>query len=251
MTTRDETMDSTTRASTARGEAKINGSDGGARIVDALVSALERTRPGVGNAAAANLMKSARELLDDNRAMRSRQNGELVDDFALPDASGRTATLSALLARGPVVLTFYRGGWCGYCGAYLRALDENIASFRAAGAEVVAISPQTLTSSADTVEKLNVDIPVLSDFDNVVAKAFGLVYVLPEAFRDAYSMIGIDLPATNGTATFELPVPATYIIGTDRRIAHAEVDPDYTRRPEPGVLLARLAPLHRPAARAG
>ncbi len=246
MTTKGEKMDSIPTQ-----EATAAGTESGTRIAAGLVAALERSRPGMGNAAAANLTEAARELLDDNKAMRSRQEGEVVDDFALPDASGRTVTLSKMLARGPVVLTFYRGGWCGYCSAYLRALDENIASFRDAGAEVVAISPQTLISSADTVEKLQVEFPVLSDLDNVVAKAFGLVYVLPEAFRDAYIKIGIDLPATNGTTTFELPVPATYIIGIDRRIAYVDVDPDYTRRPEPGALLERLRLLHRPAVQAG
>lgn len=239
-------MDSTTTQNVTAAD-----TDSGTRIAAGLVRALERTRPGMGDAAAETLIVSARELLDENKAMRSLQAGEIVDDFALPDASGRTVTLSALLGRGPVVLTFYRGGWCGYCSAYLRALDEAAATFRAAGAEIVAISPQTLKSSAGTVEKLRVGFPVLSDFDNVVAKAFGLVYVLPEAFRDAYAMTGIDLPATNGTTTFELPVPATYIIGTDRRIAYAEVNPDYTRRPDPKALIERLTPLHRPAARAG
>lgn len=220
-------------------------------MVSGLISALDKIRPGLGSTAAEPLTKAARELLEDNKAMLSRQEGESIEDFALPDASGRTVTLSNQLLRGPVVLTFYRGGWCGYCSAYLRALDEAAPRLRDAGAEILAISPQTLQSSAATVQKLEVGFPVLSDFDNVVARDFGLVYVLPEAFRDAYANIGIDLPATNGTDTFELPVPATYVIAPSRRIVYADVDPDYTRRPDPDDLLRCVRAIQEPTATAG
>jgi peroxiredoxin len=220
-------------------------------MVSGLIDALETVRPGLGTAAAEPLTRAAHDLLEDNKAMLSRQEGEIVDDFALPDASGRTLTLSNLLVQGPAVLTFYRGGWCGYCSAYLRALNDHASELRDEGAEVIAISPQTMKSSAATVEKLGLTFPVLSDLDNVVARSFGLVYVLPEAFRDAYARLGIDLPATNGTTSFELPVPATYVIGTDRRIAYADVDADYTRRPDPPDLLRQVRSMHRPAVRAG
>lgn len=220
-------------------------------MVSGLISALDNVRSGLGASVTEPLTNAARDLLEDNKAMLSRQEGETVDDFALPDASGRTVTLSNQLLRGPVVLTFYRGGWCGYCSAYLSALDQAAADFRNAGVEILAISPQTLQSSAATAEKLAVGFPVLSDFDNAVARSFGLVYVLPEAFRDAYKTIGIDLPATNGTDTFELPVPATYIIAPSRRIVFAAVDPDYTHRPDPADLLRRVQALQETRSGAG
>jgi len=218
-------------------------------MVSGLINALDNVRSGLGATATEPLTQAARELLADNKAMLSRQEGEFVEDFALPNAFGRTVTLSNQLLNGPVVLTFYRGGWCGFCSAYLRALDTAAPAFREAGAEVLAISPQTLASSAATVEKLAVGFPVLSDYDNVVARAFGLVYVLPEAFRDAYNTLGIDLPATNGTETFELPVPATFVIAGNRRIAYADVNADYTYRPDPDDLLERVRALQKPVRR--
>lgn len=219
-------------------------------MVSGLIDALDNVQSGLGAAAAKPLTEAAHDLLEDNKAMLSRQEGEIVDDFALPDASGRTITLSNQLMQGPVVLTFYRGGWCGYCSAYLRSLSEAVPTLREAGAEVLAVSPQTMQCSAATVEKLGIGFPVLSDFGNVVAREFGLVYVLPEAFRDAYAKLGIDLPTTNGTQSFELPVPATYIIAPSRRIEYADVDPDYTRRPDPADLIRRVQSIQQPA-RAG
>jgi peroxiredoxin len=212
-------------------------------MVNGLVSALDRLRAGLGNEQRAALEADAVELLEDNRALHSLQEGEWVEDFELPDATGRTVRLSDLLAAGPVVLTFYRGGWCTYCSTYLRALQAALPAFRAAGAQLLAISPQTPDASARTAARLEIGFHVLSDHDNRVARRFGLVFQLPEAFRRAYAALDIDLPATNGSTSFELPVPATYVIDRDRRIAYASVDADYTRRPHPGEILDRLQAL--------
>ena len=143
-------------------------------------------------------------------------------------------------ALGPVGLTFYRGGWCAYCSAYLADLQQALPAFRAAGAELVAISPQTPAFTASTAEKLEIDYPVLSDRDNTIARRFGLVYRLPEAFREAYDALGVHLPEINGTPSFELPVPATYVVRPDLTIAYASVDADYTRRPDPDEVLSHL-----------
>lgn len=209
-------------------------------IVRGLIQALDRVRDGLGVQSADALENAARELLDDNHALRSLQAGETVNDFELPDATGRNVKLSQYLSDGPVVLTFYRGGWCLYCRSYLTSLQAALPAFRAAGAQLVAVSPQTTEYSMATAEKLQIGFPVLSDLDNVVARRFGLVFQLPEAFREAYSTLDIDLPQRNGSETFELPVPATYIIRPDRVISYAHVDPDYTRRPHPGDILSHL-----------
>ena len=113
------------------------------RMVDGLVEALDRLQPGLGGRRRGALEREARELLADNRALLSLQEGELVEDFELPNGSAEPIRLSSLLARGPVVLTFYRGGWCGYCSKYLRDLEQSLERFRKAGAELVAVSPQT------------------------------------------------------------------------------------------------------------
>ena len=210
------------------------------KMISGLVDALERVRSGLGVESRPALESAARELLAENRAMMSLQQGETVEDFQLPDSGGKPVRLSRLLPSGPVVLTFYRGGWCTYCSAYLADLQQALSAFRAAGAELVAISPQTPAFSACTAEKLDIDYPVLSDRDNTIARRFGLVYRLPEAFREAYDALGVHLPETNGTASFELPVPATYIVRPDLTIAYASVDADYTRRPDPDEILSHL-----------
>jgi peroxiredoxin len=218
------------------------------RMVDGLVQSLERLQPGLGSGRRGALEQAARDLLKDNQALLSLQEGERVDDFELPDASGRPVRLSSLSARGPVVLTFYRGGWCGYCSNYLHTLGQALDRFRQAGAELVAISPQTPEYSASTADKLDLDYPVLSDADNHVARRFGLVFRLPEAFRRTYEVLGIDLPRYNGTRSFELPIPATYVIDQDNRIVYASADPDYTKRPDPAAVLAKLDALEKQAA---
>ncbi len=169
--------------------------------------------------------------------------GSKVQDFSLPDATGTKVSLSSLLTRGPVVLAFYRGGWCPYCWTELRALQAKLAEITAAGATLVAVSPQTPDHSLSTAEKLELAFPVLSDEGNEVAESFGLVFALPEALRQVYAGFGLDLPAANGDDTFRLPIPATYVVRADGTVAWRFADADYTKRAEPDDVLAALEAL--------
>lgn len=169
--------------------------------------------------------------------------GAEVPDFELPDATGNKVSLSSLLAKGPVVLAFYRGGWCPYCSTELRALQGKLPEITAAGATLVAISPQTPDASLSSAEKLELAFPVLSDAGNAVADSFGLVFTLPEALRTVYARFGIDLPAANGDDTFRLPIPATYVLAADGTVAWRFADPDYTKRAEPDDVIAALSAL--------
>ena len=169
--------------------------------------------------------------------------GEIAPDFALPVAAGAMISLSSLLIKGPVVLAFYRGGWCPYCSTELRALQAKLPEITAAGATLVAISPQTPDNSISTAEKFQLAFPVLSDQGNVVAESFGLVFSLPESLRELYRGFGYDLPAVNGDATFRLPLPATYVIDSNGVIAWRFADADYTKRAEPDDVIAILEAL--------
>lgn len=168
--------------------------------------------------------------------------GSRVPEFTLPDANGVAVSLASKLAEGPVVLTFYRGGWCPYCSTELRALQARLPEIAAAGATLIAISPETPDNSLSTAEKLDLTFTVLSDEGNRVAESFGLVVVLPEALREIYQGFGIDLPAANGDDTFRLPIPATYVIRTDGTIAWSFADPDYTNRADPDDVITALGP---------
>ncbi|MEM9656723.1 MAG: peroxiredoxin-like family protein [Planctomycetota bacterium] len=177
----------------------------------------------------------------------SKQTVVDVDDqappFALPDAAGNQVELHSLLGEGPVVLTFYRGGWCPYCNIELRALQAALPEISAHGATLVAVSPQTPDQSLSTAEKNELEFAVLSDVGNRAAREYGLVFTLPEALRPIYADFGIDLPAHNGDDSFELPAPATYVIDRHGKIRYAFVNADYRRRAEPSDIVASLASL--------
>lgn len=166
--------------------------------------------------------------------------GQTAPDFALPNADGSLIRLSEKLKDGPVVVSFYRGQWCPYCNLELRALEAALPEFQKRGAQLMAISPQTPDNSLSTAEKNALTFDVLSDVGNLVAREFGLVFTLPEEIRPIYAGFGLDLPAHNGDDTFELPIPATYVIGQDGAIALSFIDADYTSRLEPAVIISAL-----------
>ncbi len=181
-----------------------------------------------------------RRLAQSALAERALQAGQRAPDFVLPDAKGATVSLGQLLARGPLVLSFYRGAWCPYCNLELQAWQRHLPALRARGAGFAAISPQLPDASLTLAEKHALAYPVLSDAGNRVARRFGIVYTLDASLRPVYEQFGIDLAAANGDSSFELPVPATYLIGRDGMIAGAWIDADYRHRAEPSAVLARL-----------
>ena len=167
-------------------------------------------------------------------ASHALQPGDIAADFILPDVEGRSVRLYTELERGPVVLVFYRGGWCPYCNIHLRGFQKSLADFKAAGAQVVAISPQLPDQSLTTQEKDELAFPVLSDVGLNTARAFGIAFELPKALIDLYADFDVSLENSNGVeGAKELPLPATFVIRADRTIAYAHVEADFTRRSEP------------------
>ncbi|MCY1167453.1 peroxiredoxin-like family protein [Sphingomonas echinoides] len=171
--------------------------------------------------------------------------GDLAPDFALIEAHGGVMRLSHALASGPVVLSFYRGGWCPYCNLELRALQRVLPEFRAAGATLIAISSQTPDQSLSTAEKNELAFPVLSDTGSRIARTFGVAFDLAEELRPIYASFGQALPDRNGDDSWVLPLPATYVIDRDGIIAFAHLDIDYRNRLEPDTVTATLAALAR------
>jgi peroxiredoxin len=176
---------------------------------------------------------------------RSLKVGDFVPDFELPNAVGKRVRLKTLLKDGPVVATFYRGGWCPFCSAELQAYENVFEEIKKLGATVVAISPQTPDNSLTTAEKQNLTFEVLSDVFNDVARQFGIVYHVQDELQALYEDLGLDLPALNGDSSFDLPVPATYVIDQVGMVRMAFVDPDYTRRLDPAEVLSVLRSLRR------
>jgi peroxiredoxin len=185
--------------------------------------------------------------IDELRARFALENvlavGDAAPDFALPDVQGRIIALPEALHIGPVVLAFYRGGWCPYCDLQLRAYQSVLPTVVQLGARLIAVSPQLPDGSLSTAEKNKLEFDVLSDVGNGVARSFGLVYSLSEELREALRSNGKDLTRINGDESWELPVPATFVIAPDRRVMLAHVDVDYRRRLAPEDIITALRSL--------
>ncbi len=183
------------------------------------------------------------QLITSGAAEKALKEGAQAPDFTLPDALGKAVTLSHLLKQGPVVITFYRGEWCPYCNLELRAYQQALPQLQALGASLVAISPQTPDHSLSTTEKMELTFAVLSDVGNQVARQFGLVFTIDEAVRAAHKQVGVNLPEFNGSDSWELPMAGTFLVDQSGAVRLAFVNPDFTRRLDPSVIIARLKEL--------
>lgn len=191
--------------------------------------------------------RATAELIASGAAGRALKAGDKAPVFTLNDPDGKAVSSASLLAAGPLVVSFYRGVWCPYCNMELQALQAALPTFQSFGANLVAISPQTAPNSRKSVRQNALGFPILSDPRNDVAAAFGLRFELPDYLVELYKGLKNDLPAFNGDASWTLPMPARFVIAQDGTILYAEVNPDYTRRPEPEDMLPALRGAGRPA----
>lgn len=185
------------------------------------------------------------DLAGSGIAAHALKAGDIAPDFTLADAHGGSANLAVLVQKGPVVLSFFRGGWCPYCKGELRALQDALAAFAAHGATLLAISPQTRERNRATVEENGLGFAVLADVEGAVAQSYGLAFDLAADLRPIFTRFGHALPEINGSDRWLLPLPATYVIDRDRRIALASVDTDYRNRLEPATIVSALDCLNR------
>jgi peroxiredoxin len=184
--------------------------------------------------------RSTAELIESGQALRAKKAGDTAPEFTLLDPDGKPVFSRELLARGPLVVSFYRGVWCPYCNLELQALQSALPDITARGASLVAISPQTAPNSRKSQRENKLGFPILSDVRSEVANAFGVRFALPDELIGLYKSFKNDLPTFNDDPSWVLPMPARYVIGADGVIAYAEVSPDYTQRPDPSELLPVL-----------
>lgn len=157
--------------------------------------------------------------------------------FELQDHDGRMVRSSDLLAKGRLVLCFIRGRWCPFCVGQMEAMNLILPQIEQAGPSLVAISPQTVKQSFFMHDQHKLRFPLLSDPGNKIARQFGLTYRVPPAQEAVYRRAFVNLPFANGDPSWELPIPATYIINRDGIVLYASADEDYTERPEPVAIL--------------
>ena len=166
--------------------------------------------------------------------------GAKAPRFDLPDHDGRIVRSSDLLAKGTLVLCFIRGRWCPFCVGQMEAMNLVLPQIEQAGATLVAVSPQTVKQAFFMHDQHKLRFPLLSDADNQVARKFGLTYRVPDAQEAVYRKAFVNLPFTNGDDSWELPIPATYIVDREGTIRYASANEDYTERPEPDDLVRAL-----------
>jgi len=183
------------------------------------------------------LKKSAEELAEKRIKDKALKVGDIMPLFSLKNAVGETINSAELLEEGPLVITFYRGGWCPYCNLELAGYQKILPEIKDLGAQLVAISPDKPDDSLDLMGKHSLKYEILSDYNNELAKEIGLVFSLSEDMQWLYKEFDIDLARTQGNTNYELPVPATYVVDESGRIILSYVNIDYTDRLEPEEIL--------------
>ncbi|WP_340077517.1 peroxiredoxin-like family protein [Leptobacterium sp. I13] len=179
----------------------------------------------------------------DETLQQSANNiGDIAPDFTLKNAVGKEINLKKSLKNGPVIITWYRGGWCPYCNKYLAQLQEALPAFKEQGATLLALTPELPDKSITTSEKHQLGFEILSDIGNTVAKTYDIAYQLDVKTAEKYQN-AFDLHAYNGDTSNELPYTATYVIGTDGIIKYAFLDTNYKKRAAPEDIIDALKAL--------
>lgn len=199
----------------------------------------------------AKLPEEAKSIIFDDLKQLSKSGlvesapntGDTLKDFNLPNHRGEVSSLKKLKEKGPVVVTFYRGGWCPYCNLELRAYQQILQQIKAAGATLVAITPELPDESLTTSERHALEFEVLTDENSDYAREIGVVFTVAERLRPIYESFGIDLEKHNGEGQFDVPLAATYVVDVDGTIVCAVVEADYTIRAEPAEVVKVLESL--------
>jgi peroxiredoxin len=211
---------------------------------------LEGLRAGM--QADAPLQAAARELIarivESGALEQALGVGEPFPDFLLPDTEGRLVGRDALLAEGPFVLAFLRGGWCPFCEMAFAALAAAAPEVRARGARLLVAMPETGGRARDLrrAKAANAPVEVLIDVDHGLAAACGVLCRIPDSYMAVLGGYGVDIGERQGNTSRMLPVPATFVVGAEGRVRWRHLDADYTRRAEPADILAALDGASRP-----
>jgi peroxiredoxin len=179
-------------------------------------------------------------LRETDIASHALQVGDTAPDFLLPDAHGRLVSSEHLRTEGPLVVSFYRGGWCPFCNAELRALQAVKAEFDSLKANLVVLSPETGDLPRQLKRQLNLELTMLADVDHGVAISYGVLFRVPEETKEHYARQGYDFGHRHGSSEWMLPIPATFVIDQDGVVRGSFVEPDFTIRQEPSDILDRV-----------
>ena len=180
------------------------------------------------------MLKATKKLEDASISKNALTVGDIAKEIKLPNAIGNEVSLYETLENNDyAVVNFYRGTWCSYCNLELKALQDRNEELNSLGAKLIAVSPQSPDASLTTKEKNELKFEVLSDNNNVISKEYGLIFSLAEELRPIYLSFKIDIPSMNDEDSYELPMPAVYLINKNKEIIFSFINEDYTKRCEP------------------
>ncbi|WP_419764402.1 MAG: peroxiredoxin-like family protein [Arcobacter sp.] len=184
------------------------------------------------------MLGATKKLENEQISKNALRLSDKAKDFTLKNAMNKDISLDTLLLENDfVVISFYRGAWCPYCNLELKALEKINDKLINLNTKLIAISPQTPDTSLSTKEKNELTFEVLSDVNSKVIKEYGLVFNLADELRPIYESFGINIPQSNGNETYELPMPATFVVNKNKEIIFRFIDEDYTKRCEPKTIL--------------
>ncbi len=180
------------------------------------------------------MLSATKKLGELGLSKNALKRGAKFENFEFSDIEGKDVKLYDYLNESDfLVINFYRGAWCPYCNLELKALQNSLSELNSLNARLIAVSPQSPDNSLSTKEKNELQFDVLSDFENKVAKKVGLVFSLADELKPIYKSFGIDIPTSNNEDSYELPMPATYVINKNKEIIFSFIHEDYTKRSEP------------------
>jgi len=177
------------------------------------------------------------KLLESSIVKTALKVGATVPEFELTDSDGNHVSLDSLVQNSSVVISFNRGNWCPFCNIEFKHLQESVNPIKNSGNNLVVISPQLPEKSKELKSQNGFEFPILYDKGNEVAKKFGIAFTLAEPLRPIHEAFGMDIPAHNGNSSFELPVPATYVINQNKEVVYASINPNWMERAEPDEYL--------------
>jgi peroxiredoxin len=188
------------------------------------------------------VLESIKTLASSELMEAALKTGDTFPHFLLPNIDGTTMDLNDLLARGPVVINFIRGGWCGYCNLQMRMIRKYVPHFEARGATVIAISPETVGKSRAMAKEGGLTFPILYDSYSELAQECNIAYELGDALKQ---LLGPSVAGGQGNYSFVIPIPATYVVGTNGKIIYSFVEANFTQRAEPLDIIHTLPKLKR------
>jgi peroxiredoxin len=196
------------------------------------------------------LIQAEAEYRADAAAAHPLAEGDRAPDFTLSDADGKKHRLTDYLAQGPILLLFFRGGWCPYCTLTLRAYEEAAPDIRKAGGGILALSPQKASRAAVVQESNCVSFPILVDCRNRVATEFGVLGQARPMTRQVFGKLGCNIPEENNAEDWLLPRASEFLIDTQGIIRMAHVSAVSYERTEPREALTALRGLTKAMASA-